>query len=106
MEIQKIFSDMYDEERLYSVLMTEEELRLFNAGNLRRTAQYLKGMTGGVNASQISSASKFLTSKAAQTGGLHKGLVDDTIRQGRKLLNAPLKPTKTQLYKAKNGIKF
>ena len=30
MEIQKIFSDMYGEERLYSVLMTEEELALFS----------------------------------------------------------------------------
>ena len=30
MEIQKIFSDMYDEERLYSVLMSEEEMYLFS----------------------------------------------------------------------------
>lgn len=30
MEIQKIFSDMYGEERLYSVLMTEDELALFS----------------------------------------------------------------------------
>lgn len=30
MEIQKIFSDQYDEERLYSVLMTEEELAFFS----------------------------------------------------------------------------
>ena len=30
MEIQKIFSDMYGEERLYSVLMTEEEVALFS----------------------------------------------------------------------------
>ena len=30
MEIQKIFSDEYDEERLYSVLMNEEELALFS----------------------------------------------------------------------------
>lgn len=29
MEIQKIFSDYYDDERLYSVLMSEEELALF-----------------------------------------------------------------------------
>ena len=29
MEIQKIFSDMYDEERIYSVLMNEDELRLY-----------------------------------------------------------------------------
>ena len=30
MEIQKIFSDQYDEERLYSVLMTEDEVALFS----------------------------------------------------------------------------
>lgn len=30
MEIQKIFSDMYGEERLYSVLMTEDEVALFS----------------------------------------------------------------------------
>ena len=30
MEIQKVFSDMYDEERLYSVLMNEDELALFS----------------------------------------------------------------------------
>lgn len=29
MEIQKIFSDMYDEERLYSVLLTEDEMALY-----------------------------------------------------------------------------
>ena len=31
MEIQKIFSDMYDEERLYSVLLTEDEMNLYQA---------------------------------------------------------------------------
>lgn len=31
MEIQKIFSDMYDEERLYSVLLTEDEMALYQA---------------------------------------------------------------------------
>ena len=30
MEIQKIFSDMYDEERIYSVLMNEDEIALFS----------------------------------------------------------------------------
>ena len=30
MEIQKIFSDMYDEERLYSVLLDEEEMALYS----------------------------------------------------------------------------
>ena len=30
MEIQKIFSDMYGEEHLYSVLMTEDEVALFS----------------------------------------------------------------------------
>ncbi len=30
MEIQKVFSDMYDEERIYSVLMSEDELALFS----------------------------------------------------------------------------
>ena len=30
MEIQKIFSDQYDEEKYYSVLMNEEELALFS----------------------------------------------------------------------------
>ena len=29
MEIQKVFSDYYDTERMYSVLMSEDELRLF-----------------------------------------------------------------------------
>lgn len=31
MEIQKIFSDMYDDERLYSVLLTEDEMDLYQA---------------------------------------------------------------------------
>ena len=30
MEIQKVFSDMYDEERIYSVLMNEDEIALFS----------------------------------------------------------------------------
>ena len=30
MEIQKVFSDYYDTERMYSVLMSEDELRLFS----------------------------------------------------------------------------
>ncbi len=30
MEIQKVFSDMYNEERIYSVLMNEDELALFS----------------------------------------------------------------------------
>ena len=30
MEIMKVFSDSYDEERIYSVLMNEEELALFS----------------------------------------------------------------------------
>ena len=30
MEIQEIFSDMYDEERIYSVLMNEDEIALFS----------------------------------------------------------------------------
>ena len=33
MQIQKIFSDYYDDERLYSVLMNEAELRCFGAAS-------------------------------------------------------------------------
>ena len=36
MEIQKIFSDMYDEERIYSVLMNEDEIALFSDLKERR----------------------------------------------------------------------
>ena len=46
MEIQKVFSDYYDTERMYSVLMSEDELRLFAlrdyAGLTKGAAKRLK----------------------------------------------------------------
>ena len=46
MEIQKVFSDYYDTERMYSVLMSEDELRLFAlrdyAGLTKDAAKRLK----------------------------------------------------------------
>lgn len=43
MEIQKVFSDYYDTERLYSVLMSENELRLFDyAGLSEKGAEILR----------------------------------------------------------------
>ena len=41
MEIQKIYSDPYDEERLYSVLMGEDEIRMFT-GAVKRANKVSK----------------------------------------------------------------
>ena len=41
MEIQKIYSDLYDEERLYSVLMDEDEIRMFT-GAVKKANKILK----------------------------------------------------------------
>ena len=55
MEIQKIFSDEYDEERLYSVLLDEEEMALFSdIYEQRNFVSYRKlAKAGKVEANQL-----------------------------------------------------
>lgn len=48
MKIQKIFSDEYDDERLYSVLMSEEELYLFSKKDNDLKNQPVKSLSAGI----------------------------------------------------------
>ena len=72
MEIQKIFSDQYDEERLYSVLMTEEELALFSEA-MEEVEEPKKSSTGKKIAKGAGIAAGTVAALAAAGYGVKKG---------------------------------
>lgn len=125
MEIQKIFSDMYDDERLYSVLLSEEEMYLFSvmkdelegAGAAAAGAGLLAGagygITKGAGAlrrnlkeGRVQEYKKNLLSAADQARAeigefdvkaAKKSLKDNTVREARKKVRAELKKKNKKL---------
>lgn len=113
MEIMKIFSDSYDEERIYSVLMSEEELMLFSeiqkefasAGTLKNGLRKLKRnfKVAGEEMSLVKSAikGKDLTAKQTHTLGRNQRLAlmkNKTVR-GVDNLGNPIKGKARDLIK-------
>ncbi len=83
MEIQKIFSDASDEERIYSVLMSEDEMMLFSKmedmdyiedqNNRKRAVRHAKAkgaLIGGTLGAAIGSQAYYLSRKHPGRAGL------------------------------------
>ena len=73
MEIQKIFSDEFDDERYYSVLMNEEELVLFS--EIQKEFGFNFGSVGkklGIGLSSRQQAAKSLKQMRSNTNNLVK----------------------------------
>ena len=103
MEIQKIFSDYYDEERYYSVLMDEEELALFSSakeianeilekakdGKTQATKAIRAGRIKLLRDPRVAKAAKFLKTKKgmATVGGalLATGALGTAAAYGRDM---------------------
>lgn len=99
MEIMKIFSDTEGSERLFSVLMTEDELALFS--DMKEEEEEKKGMSkgakvalgvGGATAATgagiygANKVGKVLVNKAMKNG--KNALVDLSTKEGQRLNNA------------------
>ena len=78
MEIQKIFSDYNDEERYYSVLMTEEELDFIQREfNLKATFNNVRknGIVGQIKRNQAASALKISRNLSNESAQLAKDVL-------------------------------
>ena len=94
MEIQKIFSDMYGEERLYSVLMTEDEVALFSEiqkefGWKEAVRKAAKSIAQTPEVERIASTARTSGRRIlANTGKATRGLTDEYLRGIEK--NTPI----------------
>ena len=98
MEIMKIFSDTEGSERLYSVLMTEDELALFSdmkeeeeKKGMSKGAKVALGVGGATAATGAgiygaNKVGKVLVNKAMKNG--KNALVDLSTKEGQRLNNA------------------
>ena len=99
MEIMKIFSDTEGSERLFSVLMTEDELALFSdmkeeedKKGMSKGAKVALGVVGGATAATgagiygANKVGKVLVNKAMKNG--KNALVDLSTKEGQRLNNA------------------
>ena len=99
MEIMKIFSNTEGSERLFSVLMTEDELTLFSdmkeeeeKKGMSKGAKVALGVVGGATASTgagiygANKVGKVLVNKAMKNG--KNALVDLSTKEGQRLNNA------------------
>ena len=98
MEIMKIFSDTEGSERLFSVLMTEDELALFSdmkeeeeKKGMSKGAKVARGVGGATAATGAgiygaNKVGKVLVNKAMKNG--KNALVDLSTKEGQRLNNA------------------
>ena len=94
MEIQKIFSDQYDDERLYSVLLTEDEMALYQYMFSEEEEQPKKKMSAGNKAAIASGATTAALTAASiaagkgKLGGSAQEAVGKAVRKAGNLVRS------------------